>query len=107
MRPRALTMPEYTQAARLYRQGLSVRQIAREMGRGHNTIANVLAAQGVPMRSRLHGSRLRHGVFLEQDGKRLTLGQWAQRLGVPYSTLKSRYQVGWPVARVLQPSQEA
>lgn len=104
MRPYALTMPEATRAARLYEQGLSLRQVASELSRSQCAISNALAAQGVPMRSRLHGTRLRHGVFLEQDGKRLTLGQWAQRLGVPYSTLKSRYQVGWPVARVLQSS---
>lgn len=99
---RRLTMPEATQAVRLYEQGLSIRQIARELGRGHNTIASALA--GTPKRSRLHGTRLRHGVYLEKDGKRLTISQWAQRLGVPRTTLQSRYQAGWPVARVLQSS---
>lgn len=37
----------------------------------------------------------RNNVVLELDGKRLTLSQWARELGVNYSTLRKRIQMGW------------
>jgi hypothetical protein len=89
------------QAAELYREGKSRRQVAEHFGVSANAVRTALRCAGVPARSRLHGVRLRHGVPLEYNGQRLTISQWAQRLGVPYPTLRSRYQIGKPVAQIL------
>jgi DNA-binding CsgD family transcriptional regulator len=43
--------------ATLYRDGLSMRSIARQMGISDNTVLKALRAQGVPSRPRLGGMR--------------------------------------------------
>ncbi len=43
----------------------------------------------------------RANIFLEYDGKRLTLAQWARELGVNYQMLRYRYRAGWDTERIL------
>jgi hypothetical protein len=43
----------------------------------------------------------RNNVFLEFDGNRLTVAQWAEKIGFKYSTLKMRLVKGWDVQRAL------
>jgi hypothetical protein len=43
----------------------------------------------------------RNNVFLEFDGSRLTIAQWAEKIGLKYSTLKERLARGWSVERAL------
>lgn len=43
----------------------------------------------------------RANIFLEYDGKRLTLAQWARELGVSYQMLRYRYNAGWDTERIL------
>mgnify|MGYP003337505601 CR=1 FL=1 len=37
----------------------------------------------------------RQNIFLEKDGKRMCLTDWAKELNIPYSTLQSRVRRGW------------
>lgn len=41
------------------------------------------------------------GMVLEHDGQRLTLKQWADRLGVRKNTLEARLMKGWTIERTL------
>ena len=34
-------------------------------------------------------------IWIEHDGQRMSLSQWALKLGVPYSLLMNRYKAGW------------
>jgi hypothetical protein len=43
----------------------------------------------------------RNNVFLEFDGNRLTVAQWAEKIGLKYSTLNMRLVKGWTVQRAL------
>ena len=43
----------------------------------------------------------RNNVFLEFDGDRLTVAQWAEKVGFKYSTLKERLVRGWSVEKAL------
>lgn len=43
----------------------------------------------------------RGNVWLELNGERRTLSQWAKHLGIPYTTLCGRYRKGFPVERIL------
>lgn len=43
----------------------------------------------------------RANIFLEYDGKRLTLAQWARELDVSYQMLRYRYRAGWDTERIL------
>lgn len=43
----------------------------------------------------------RDNVSLEFDGKRLTVSQWAERLGIKVNTLQYRLLRGWDVERAL------
>ena len=45
--------------------------------------------------------RERHGVWLEHAGERMTLGQWAERLGISRAALGFRLRKGWSLARAL------
>lgn len=52
--------------------------------------------------SKADQSRNRRGVSLiEFDGLRLTRGQWAERTGISYFTLRDRMEAGWSVERML------
>jgi hypothetical protein len=49
----------------------------------------------------------RNTVFLEHDGTKDTAGGWAERTGIPYTTIYRRLRNGWDVDRVLtQPRRE-
>lgn len=41
--------------------------------------------------------------FLEYDGKRMTVTQWAKEIGVKPVTLFSRIRNGWPIEKILSP----
>lgn len=43
----------------------------------------------------------RTSVYVEHAGLRLTLPDWAERLGVPTARLRNRLDAGWPLDRVL------
>lgn len=45
-------------------------------------------------------------IYLEVDGKRLTLAEVSGRLGISVGALKSRIGNGWPLARILSPNQK-
>jgi len=47
------------------------------------------------------GANRRGNRFLEYDGRRLTLAQWAQETGIPYATLRDRIANGWSPERIL------
>lgn len=42
-------------------------------------------------------------IYIEYNGERLTIAQWADKLGMNYYTLYSRLQKGgWPIEKALQ-----
>lgn len=41
--------------------------------------------------------------FIEHDGKRMTIAQWARAAGIRRVTLHARLRRGWPMERALQP----
>lgn len=43
----------------------------------------------------------RSNVYLEHNGIKLTLYEWAEKLGLKYTTLYSRYKRGWETERIL------
>jgi hypothetical protein len=43
----------------------------------------------------------RNNIFLEFDGSRLTVAQWAEKIGFKYSTLKMRLARGWAIRKAL------
>lgn len=43
----------------------------------------------------------RSNVFYEHDGKRLTMKQWAEEVGIGYTTLHMRIKSGWSFARAI------
>lgn len=43
-------------------------------------------------------------VFLEHDGIRLTIAQWARRLGISANAIQQRQRVGMPIERILEPA---
>jgi hypothetical protein len=45
----------------------------------------------------------RDNHILEHDGRRLTIVEWSEITGLAYSTIQSRLERGWEVARVLSP----
>ncbi|WP_252989985.1 hypothetical protein [Sporosarcina newyorkensis] len=45
----------------------------------------------------------RNNIVLEHDGKKLTLNEWARELGLPTSTVRSRYYKGKTVEEILNP----
>lgn len=46
-------------------------------------------------------SNTRRNVFLEYNNEKLTLKQWAEKLGINYQTLYKRYRSGWDTKRIL------
>lgn len=44
----------------------------------------------------------RRNIFLEHDGKRLTMQQWSEETGIPYDRLHARYRYGWSVEDILR-----
>lgn len=49
----------------------------------------------------------RNNVFLEHDGKRLTLMEWSRVVGIGVTTLSYRIKAGWPVERALTTPNDA
>lgn len=45
----------------------------------------------------------RRNVFIEHNGIRLTVAQWAKKTGVPERTLHGRVSKGWPISVALMP----
>lgn len=43
----------------------------------------------------------RRNVFLTHNGISLTIYEWAEKLGLKYTTLYSRYKRGWSTERIL------
>jgi hypothetical protein len=43
----------------------------------------------------------RSNVFLEHDGKRLTIAEWARVTGIGETTIGARLRLGWPAAAAL------
>ena len=41
--------------------------------------------------------------WLEHDGKRMSVSDWARHLGVPIQRIKNRVHRGWPLERILSP----
>lgn len=97
-----LKMPQVREAGRLYQGGRSLGQIADHFGVSVTAVRNALTLLDIQPRSRAEGARLVHGVQLEWDGKRMTLREWADHLGIPRTTLSSRYQSGKPVREILR-----
>lgn len=54
------------------------------------------ATQGQQLRNR--GG---YNVYLEHDGHRLTVSEWAERLGIHHGTLRKRIQMGWSAEKTL------
>jgi len=50
---------------------------------------------------RTQSNNTRRNVFMEVDGERKTLAQWARTKGIPYSKLQTRLKLGWPIERSL------
>jgi hypothetical protein len=49
-------------------------------------------------------SNKRTNRFIAHEGRRQTIADWANELGLPYSTLHARlFSYGWPIARALTP----
>jgi len=49
----------------------------------------------------------RSNIWLEYQGKRKTLAQWAEAYGMPHSCLYGRIKLGWPIEKALfTPKQE-
>lgn len=44
----------------------------------------------------------RDNVFLEYMGERLTLAQWARRLGMSRNTINGRYRRGWNAEQIIE-----
>jgi hypothetical protein len=42
-------------------------------------------------------------VFIEFNGERLTVSQWARKLGLKPATIEARLAKGWPLSRALSP----
>lgn len=47
------------------------------------------------------GNNKRNNIILEYNGERKTLTQWAELVGIPRTTLASRYYLGWSDERII------
>jgi hypothetical protein len=70
----------------------------------NNAVSNLVAScqlcnQARGKQKRIETMRAKHGV--EFNGERLTLGEWAARLGISDVSLKWRLANGWPLGRAL------
>lgn len=43
----------------------------------------------------------RNNVMMTHAGETMTMGEWADRTGIPYKTLQSRLRLGWDHGRAL------
>lgn len=51
--------------------------------------------------NKANANNTRHNRFIEFDGLRLTMAQWAERLGVSYHIIRSRRRAGWTPEAIL------
>lgn len=49
------------------------------------------------------GNNKRNNVIIEFDGKKMTIAQWANLLGIKRATLSRRLKAGWSIERALTP----
>lgn len=49
----------------------------------------------------------RTNIFIEWQGKRQTIQQWARETGICFTTIKSRLTAGWPVEDVFDTKRRA
>ncbi len=76
-----------------YRKGLQIERINNE---GHYTPENCTWA------TRIEQARNRRSnIKLSHQGKTMTLAEWSEETGLPYSTLWDRVQYGWIAERIL------
>lgn len=47
--------------------------------------------------------RQKRTIWIEHNGKRLTIPQWAEELGMEHSTIRYRYNKGLPIDEILDP----
>ena len=99
----ALKMPQVREVGRMYQAGHSLGQIAKHFGVSLTAVSSALRLLDIQPRSRAEGSRLAFGVQLEWEGKRMTLTEWSQHLGINRGTLSSRYRAGKSVQEILRP----
>jgi hypothetical protein len=98
----AFKMNQVQEVGRMYQAGRSLGQIAAHFGVSVTAVRSALKVLDIQPRSRAEGARLHFGVWLEWNGRRMTLGQWAQHLGRPRDTVASRYRAGKPIAEILR-----
>ena len=53
----------------------------------------------VDQRTQLRNKRT--NVFLEHEGRRMTVQDWSKETGICFSTLRRRIKMGWPSHKVL------
>jgi hypothetical protein len=46
----------------------------------------------------------RNNVFIEFEGRRMTIAQWSRELGLKAGTVYFRHSKGWPPERILSPT---
>ena len=51
--------------------------------------------------AKVNARNRRNTLYLEHEGEKLAAGEWADRLGVPYTTIVKRVRDGWPVCEAL------
>lgn len=50
---------------------------------------------------KINSNHRRSSVFIEYNGKRQTMSQWAEEIGINYKTLKNRIRIGWSIEKAL------
>lgn len=50
---------------------------------------------------KVQANNTRRNIYLEYNGKRQTIQQWSEELGVPYDRLRGRYRYGWEAEKIL------
>jgi hypothetical protein len=51
--------------------------------------------------TKVQANNTRRSVYLKYGGKKQTLQQWSEELGIPYDRIRGRYRYGWPVEKIL------
>jgi hypothetical protein len=80
--------------------GVHLSELGRRSGIPWQTIASRLN-RGMSPEDAVSMAQANRKILIEWGGERLTVGDWAKRIGKSRSTLKARFRYGWPVDRVL------